>query len=152
MRVALAAAVLALVLPGIAPTVAGGSADSEIALSLDAPAAEWQGRYVALGAGQLVPACLALACEEIPVRVDFDAERVNAGLTTVVSWPSAEDDYDIYLYDAWGLEVASGATRAGNYEKFGVPVMKPGDYTLVVVPVFVIDSAHAGIMTLDVQP
>lgn len=60
----------------------------------------------------------------LDVRLDFG---IVAGGRTV-------EDYDLYVYDAAGTEVASAAHGLGTYEIAAANIIPDGTYTISVVP------------------
>jgi len=142
----LALALALLLLPSLALAAPG---EPRPVLTLEEPEASWEGAHVVAGAGVHAAACVRLTCERFPFHASFPvAAPPTPGLHASIEWPSAEDDFDLYLYDGWGLLVTSGTQRGSSTEGLRVPELKPGDYTLVVVPVLVTESAYVGSVRL----
>jgi hypothetical protein len=70
------------------------------------------------------------ATEEATFTVPAPPEG-DAGIAYVdVTWTNPETDWDVYVYDATGAQVASAATGGRNAERVTIGLPEPGTYTI----------------------
>ena len=126
---------------------------SGVVLTVASPEAQWQGAYFVLAATPEGMACIRLACDPFAftVALDPDMPPPYPPLVASIAWASSEDDFDLYLYDGWDFLITSSTGRISRAETLVVDEIKPGDYTLVVAPTLVTDSAYAGSVGLVVE-
>jgi len=121
-------------------------ASAQVVLTLDEPLAAWTGRTFGAAAWPHAERCPALVCDrfEFLVALPDDLEWPAPPLAASIAWDSPEDDFDLYLYDGWGFLVTQSVGRLSQAESVYVDEIKPGTYTLVVVPTLVVASGYDG--------
>ena len=78
-------------------------------------------------------------CPSFPITLDAASTHplhyldVRLDMAPVAANKTVED-YDLYLYDADGVEVSSSASAIGTAEVISLNLVEDGDYTIVVVP------------------
>lgn len=72
------------------------------------------------------------------VEFDFTVER-EVTLDATLTFGSSQSDFDVYIYDDEGSEVASGVQSAGSDEVISVD-LEAGTYTVQVVPWTVVND------------
>lgn len=87
-----------------------------------------------------------LVCDHfaLTVAVDsayWDTHTGSAGVE--IAWASSSNDFDLYVFDANGNEVASSARGGTTFERASI-VRPSGTYEVVVVPFTVVGSAYTG--------
>lgn len=80
--------------------------------------------------------------ERIPFHVDGMPAVDNGKLTVSVNWQSTNTDWDLYVFDAQGHQVASSAAGNTNSENAKLLDPLPGDYTAVLVNFDQVDPAN----------
>ena len=65
------------------------------------------------------------------------------GASITITWGSSDNDFDLYVYDSAGNEVASSAQGGTTSEQAFIPNAS-GTYDVVVVPFTVINSVYSG--------
>ena len=65
-----------------------------------------------------------------------------------IAWTSSSDDFDLYVDDASGTQIASSAAGATTSEKVDLGTLAPGRYTVRVVPYTTAGSSYTGTATL----
>ncbi len=139
-RRGVAATAAALLVAGLSATTAlpadAASPDAGT-VSPTAPTASYTGGpFVApnvTGTAGTVDCSAPQSCDDYALTVDAPAGyAADHGLTISVAWPSSAADFDVYLLDAAGSEVASAASSA-DPEVIQVPP-NAGTYTVRVVP------------------
>lgn len=68
------------------------------------------------------------ACVEVPFTLDRDAT-----ITATLTWGTDANDFDLYVMDASGIVLTSGAVPPGTEESIE-DALEAGDYRLVVAP------------------
>jgi hypothetical protein len=71
--------------------------------------------------------------EELSFEVGALPQYDNGRVTVHIEWTSPETDWDIYVYDAYGNQVASSASGATREENATILFPDPGRYTVRVV-------------------
>jgi hypothetical protein len=66
----------------------------------------------------------------------------NGKFTVSVNWQSTSTDWDLYIFDANGHQVASSAAGGTNSEAAKMLDPPPGDYTAVLVNFNQVDPAN----------
>jgi choice-of-anchor B domain-containing protein len=140
---------------GVLAMTAGAADPNEGSVSLDQTQTGWTGKHYASGASSLPESRSAQVvcsvpgddlCDHFELSADIDSSHWDAnrgGVEVLISWPSEEDDFDLYVYDAQGNTVGSSATSGGTSERVFVENAN-GDYRVRVVPWSVTDSDYAG--------
>lgn len=90
------------------------------------------------GTGRLDPVlpCSTTYCDERPLTISAPATywKTHTGsLTVSATWSGAYNDFDLYLYDKSGKEVASSGEALTTTEKMTISLPKPGTYTISLV-------------------
>jgi len=112
-------------------------------------------------AGGVPASCVeGVTCATLPLRIDLPGDywtRHNGSLTITTSWTDDApiegqdvllNDFDVYLYDPDGREVAHAASSA-NPEIFTVADPRPGEYKILVYLFSVVDEGFTTTATLD---
>ncbi len=155
-RTALAAA--ALLVTGVTASVAGpadAATPGAAAVSPTTTGASWSaGPFLApnpTGAAG-APDCTAPgSCDDFALTVSTPAGYGSGHhLEVKVAWPTAAADFDVYLLDAAGHEVASAASSS-DPEVIAVPP-DAGTYTVRVVPYAPLGQSITGTATLVADP
>ncbi|GAA2742761.1 TIM-barrel domain-containing protein [Kitasatospora cinereorecta] len=85
-------------------------------------------------------------CDRFDLTVDVPAgywdDNPEGGIPVSIQWQTPTDDFDLYIYDSTGRQVASSAGTA-DPEATVIPKAS-GTYHLVVVPYDVHDNAYTG--------
>jgi len=113
----------------------------------------WQSPHYAEGtfggAGDCPPAAQdpdSAVCDRFDLTVNVPAgywdDNPEGGVPLSIQWEHPADDFDLYVYDAAGKEVASSAGTA-DPEATVIP-QASGTYHVVVVPYDVHDNAYTG--------
>lgn len=156
----LAAAALTSTLVGaaVAPTVLAATPHSKNIgfTSSYSRSATWQGNTYAVG-GRADPAVCDphvndpsppdLICDHFFFTVAVDAAywtTHNGGAEVTITWANSSDDFDLYVFDKDGNQVASSATGGGNVERAMVnePDRAHSPYEVRVLP-FLISSGSS---------
>jgi hypothetical protein len=110
----------------------------------------WQGQFYAAAAVVDPILCPPAAADPINLICDhFQLSVQDAGTVAVtISWATADDDFDLYVFDSTGLLVASSADTGTTSEtvSFSSP---PASYEVRVVPFEVSASDYQGTATLS---
>lgn len=78
-------------------------------------------------------------------------QTAEGGASVTISWGSNSNDFDLYIYDASGNEVAHSAAGGTTSEQALIPKAS-GTYDVVVVPFLVAGSGYAGTASFVSQP
>lgn len=97
-------------------------------------------------------------CDHIFMTVDVAKsywQTHEGGAEVTITWPSADNDFDLYVYDKEGNPVAQSAAGGTTSERVVVEGAnkEDGPYEIRVVPWLVIDSSYtgtAGFLTSDI--
>src|SRR5438067_4336403 len=110
----------------------------------------WSGQTFAAAATPSPSACPASAdpsnslCDHVKLTVSADPSYWNThsgGVSVSISWQGSSNNFDLYVYDSSGTQVASSAQSSGTSES--VFVSKPsGTYEVRVVPQSVVNSSY----------
>lgn len=94
------------------------------------------------------------ACDHYKLTVDVAPSFWNTnvgGAVVTLAWGSADNDFDLYVYDANGNFV--GQSIQGNTTSERVVIPEPsGGYEIRVAPFTVVDSDYTGTVTLNAAP
>jgi Bacterial pre-peptidase C-terminal domain len=112
----------------------------------------WNGQTFAAAATPSPSACPASAdssntlCDHFKLTVSVDAsywKTHTGGVSVSISWQGSSNNFDLYVYDSGGSQVAASAQGSGTSEH--VTVSKPsGAYEVRVVPQSVVNSGYNG--------
>ena len=142
-RVLATAVVVALML-GLA-TAGYAASPSSGSIGPSDPSDGWAGKVFALGSTPLPGLCNHDTCDyyDLTVAVSSGYWNDHTGSASVsISWGSATDNFDLYVYKA-GQLVKSSTQVVSTSE--GVTLSGPsGGYQVLVVPVLVTDSGYSG--------
>src|SRR5919106_2009052 len=140
---------------GLLAMTAGAADPNEGTVSLDHTNTGWTGKDYASGSSSVPESRSAQVvcsvpgddlCDHFELSADIDSSHWAAnrgGVEVLISWPSEEDDFDLYVYDSQGNSVGSSATSGGTSERVFIENAS-GDYQVRVVPWSVTDSDYAG--------
>jgi choice-of-anchor B domain-containing protein len=149
---ALGTAVL-LVLAGATPAQAADP--SEGTVSLKERTAGWEGQHYPVGqtagAHTTCQAPTDTICDHFTLNVEINAahwETHNGGVEITISWPSADDDFDLHVFDENGDEVGHSIAEGTNGERVFISDAA-GTYDVRVNPFSVIDSGYDGSVRVD---
>lgn len=122
----------------------------------------WQGKHFEAGAVPRPEACTDVTCDTYRFAVDLPPgywETRDGGVEVAIRWPSEQDDFELYVYDASGAPVNAPATEVanstGSYSMAdGALIREPtnGPYRVVVVPLTVDNSSYEGLVQLEPRP
>ncbi|HEY8655356.1 MAG TPA: hypothetical protein VIN34_01300 [Candidatus Limnocylindria bacterium] len=114
-----------------------------------APSATWTGKFFAAAATADPAACAppdaAGLCDHYALTVDVTAAywtTNTGGAEVTITWPSADNDFDLYIYKD-GVQVASSASGGTTAERAFIPSAF-GTYEVRVVPFLVVSSGYTG--------
>ena len=161
-RRALAASLLTVAaLMAVSPTVAAAPAagPSTSSLAPETTLIEWTGEVPVAEAG---PADCATGpgtdddpCDRFLITVEVDPsywDTHTGALEVSIRWQRAEDDFDLYVVDEAGEQVASSVTQDGRREELSIPD-PVGLLEIHVVPVSVLEAErYEGEATLSSSP
>ncbi|WP_130347037.1 M14 family zinc carboxypeptidase [Herbihabitans rhizosphaerae] len=80
--------------------------------------------------------------ERIPFHVDGMPAVDNGRMNISVNWTSTDTDWDLYILDSEGRQVAGSASGGTNSERAVMFDPPPGDYTAVLVNYDQVDPAN----------
>ncbi len=119
-------------------------------VSLDDRTLHWQGEHYVAGstifAGTTCPPATKEVCDRFDLTVDVDAAHWTehrGGAEIRISWASAEDDFDLHVFDADGNRVGSSTTVNTTSERVLIEKAS-GEYSVRVNPFSVTDSDYEG--------
>lgn len=150
------AAALAMTLGLTTASVQAATPDSGT-VSPTSPTTGWDGEHYAAAASVEPTLCatgLTQVCDIYTLTVDVPTsywDTNTGGAEVTITWADAANDFDLYVYDDQGNEVASSAAGSTTFETVVVP-KAVGTYTVHVLPWLVVDSGYAGKATLLTQP
>lgn len=135
-----------------ATTLTAG-ADQAPVLTPEGPQITWQGAHVEAGATPAPEACTSATCDAFTFRLDVPDGywQDDQGLEVSIRWQIEQDDFELYLYDEDDDLVASSTGSFSTAEGVLVPQAPSGEYTAVVVPLTVDDSAYEGLAELELS-
>jgi choice-of-anchor B domain-containing protein len=133
---------------------AGAATPDSGTVSLGDRTLHWQGEHYPVGstifAGTTCPAAPDEVCDRFDLTVDVDSAHWathRGGVEVRITWPSAEDDFDLHLFDADGNRVGSSTSASGTSERVFVDDAV-GEYSVRVNPYAVTDSDYTGEVVL----
>jgi choice-of-anchor B domain-containing protein len=140
----------ALVVSASASNVAGAATPDSGTVSLDDRTLHWQGEHYVAGstifAGTTCPPSTKEVCDRFDLTVAVDPqhwEQHRGGVEVRISWASAEDDFDLHVFDAEGKRVASSIDANTTSERVFIDKAS-GTYSVRVNPFSVTDSDYEG--------
>jgi hypothetical protein len=160
MRERLSAFILVAALVAGIELVAIQPADASVpALTRASPLIAWRGRTLVPPVSTANPRQCDSSCDRFDFRVGvrrrlWDSRR--GGLRVWIRWPSAADDFDVYVYRKGQLLGASGGGPSSAEIFISRP--RPGPYSVLVVPVRVVtrlypsQPTYGGIARLVLRP
>ena len=129
-----------------------GATPSSGTLGPTAGTANWTGQHYAAAAVADPTACPPasldpqnLVCDHFSLTVNVDPSYWNTnsgGASVTISWASNANDFDLYVYDSSGNEVAHSAAGGTTSEQLMIS-NAAGTYDVVVVPFLVTDSGYS---------
>jgi len=133
-------------------TGARAASPSGATIGPDHPSGGWNGK-VFVAAATASPALCPLPADSNNVLCDHFKLTVGVsrsywsthtgGVSVTIRWGSGANNFDLYLYDASGSQVASSAASSGTTESLSLP-RATGTYEVRVVPKLVANSGYAG--------
>jgi hypothetical protein len=88
--------------------------------------------------GNILDGAYEEATFTVPAPPEGDAGQVLIDVT----WTNPQTDWDVYVYDAGGAQVASAATGGTNSERVTMGLPEPGTYTIRFVNYDQVDDAN----------
>ena len=151
--VAMAAAVTVIGTIGVA---AGAGASSPAATTLspsatgDTSSVTWTGGPYT-GAVLAPESCTSTTCDSHDVTLSIPTtywDSHTGGVKVSIAWTSGSDDYDLYVDDASGRQIASSASGGTTSESVDLGTLAAGTYTVRVVPYATAASSYTGTASL----
>src|SRR2546427_4907421 len=90
-------------------------------------------------------------CDHFFLTVDVPATfwtQNTGGVAIRITWLSSDNDFDLYVYNSGGTQVASSAAGGTTSEAVFLEFPAPGVYEVRVVPFLVLGSDYQGSATL----
>ena len=122
-------------------------------ISPTSPTVSWQGQAYTAAVVASVSACppssvdtANLVCDHFRLTVNADSaywSTHTGGATVTINWADSGNDFDLYIFDAAGNEVASSAS-GGTTSEQATAIKASGTYDVVVVPYTVTNSSYTG--------
>jgi hypothetical protein len=151
-RIGILAVMATAVLWGVTATGAGAASPSGATVGPAHPGAGWNGK-VFVAAATASPALCPLPADANNVLCDHFKLTVgvapsywtthSGGISVAIHWGSGSNNFDLYLYDSSGRQVAASASASGTRESVSLP-RASGTYEVRVVPKFVANSGYSG--------
>lgn len=148
---ALAAAsslLLTMVVAAEAATPAEGT------VSLSDRTVAWEGRHYPAAASPSRQACQLpgdAVCDHFTLNVDVDPahwETHHGGVEITLGWSTADNDFDLHVFDQQGTQVGSSVAEGTTGERVFIPEAA-GTYHVYANPYAVTDSGYDGSVRLD---
>ncbi len=155
-RVVWAAVIAALLAFGLSAVPGTASTPSSGTLSSTSAVVTWGGGPFTVpnltGTATGAPDCSApQSCDDFTLKVSTTAAYGSTHVLKIdVSWPTAAADFDLYVLDAAGNEVATSASSADPEEVVLPPTS--GTYTVRVVPYAPLGESYQAKATLLKKP
>ncbi|TLZ44130.1 MAG: hypothetical protein E6K19_05425, partial [Methanobacteriota archaeon] len=150
-------AALVLVVSTVSPPAQGAN-PSNGRVSPTSPSATWAGAFFAVMSTAVPEACppatdpLNEQCDHFFLTVDVPADfwtLHSGGVSILITWASADNDFDLYVYNADGTQVGSSAAGGTTSEQASVGFPAPGTYEVRVVAFLVVASDYQGSAALS---
>jgi len=94
-------------------------------------------------------------CDHFFLTIDIPSDfwtQHSGGVAVGIAWATSDNDFDLYVYNSQGFQVASSASGGTTSEAAFVDFPAPGVYEVRVVPFLVIASDYQGSATLSFTP
>jgi hypothetical protein len=137
-------------------SLAAGAADAASPLGATVGpgnrSAGWAGKVFVLGATQSPSLCPLpqdsndILCDHFSLTVGVSPgywSTHSGGIGVSIRWASSSDNFDLYLYDSSGSQVAASAAPSGTTEHVSL-AKASGKYEVRVVPKLVKNSGYSG--------
>lgn len=133
--------------------LAGNAGGQAATLSPEQPSLLWQGQPTTLGATPGPQACTQVTCESFTFELSLPEGywEDDQGLEVSIRWTVEQNDYELFLYDEAGDQVASSTGSFSTAEGVFVPQAETGTYTAVVVPLTVVEGTYEGLAELELS-
>ena len=116
------------------------------ALTPSHPAITWMGGPLR-GAAPDAMTCPVRSCDDFAFRIEvprsYWAGR-DGGVAVRIEWPDRNDEIDLHVYDAHGVDVAMGLEAFTNVEQALIHNPTPGVYTVHVVAAHAVNVLYRG--------
>ncbi len=122
------------------------------AVSQTSPRLTWNGPLYVMSTP--VPEACPPAADPANVRCDHFFLTIDVpptfwtqntgGVAIRITWPSSDNDFDLYVYNSGGTQVASSAAGGTTSEAVFLEFPAPGVYEVRVVPFLVLGSDYQG--------
>ncbi|TLZ96596.1 MAG: hypothetical protein E6J96_08120, partial [Methanobacteriota archaeon] len=135
---------------------ARAASPSSGAVSQTSPSLTWNGPLYVMST-PVPEACPPAAdpanvrCDHFFLTIDVPATfwtQNTGGVAIRITWPSSDNDFDLYVYNSGGTQVASSAAGGTTSEAVFLEFPAPGVYEVRVVPFLVLSSDYQGSATL----
>ena len=152
MKIRLLAGVAVLAVGLVAAGAGRGATPGSGSIGPGTPPATWQGKTydasVVADPAACPPASLDSAgvCDHFQLTVNVDPSYwtiAAGGASVTIAWADSANDFDLYVYDAAGNEVASSA-QSGTTSEQAFIKNASGTYDVLVVPYTVTSSGYSG--------
>src|SRR5712691_10199990 len=155
------AAIVVSLLLGPLSVHAQGATPSAGSVSVGGPNTAWTGKSFVLAATTLPEQCPPpdpdVLCDHFFLTVDVLPTfwDTHTGQVTIrIEWPSADNDFDLYVYGPGSAGGLAGSSAAGGTTSEEVALLSPppGTYEVRVVPFLIINSGYNGQASLFFTP
>jgi hypothetical protein len=106
------------------------------------PSTSWMGQFYAVASVADPAECPPPAPDTVCDHFYLDVTELG-GAQVTINWSSSDNDFDLYVYDSGGNQVASSASGGTTSEQAFIPNAL-GTYEVRVVPFLVIGSGYNG--------
>src|SRR2546427_1846158 len=139
---------------------ARAASPSSGAVSQSSPSLTWNGPLYVMST-PVPEACPAAAdpanvrCDHFFLTIDVPATfwtQNTGGVAIHINWLSSDNDFDLYVYNSGGTQVASSAAGGTTSEAVFLDFPAPGVYEVRVVPFLVLGSDYQGSAALAFTP
>ena len=135
---ALLAFTSALLVVAVSPAAAGG-------ISLMHRSVSWTGGP--LTGSDLDPAGCGNACDDFALRIDVPASywrTHDGGVVVRIAWKNENDEIDLHVYDARGIDVAISQEPHTNVEQALIYAPPPGTYRVHLETLHAVNTTYSG--------
>src|SRR6266566_1149466 len=139
---------------------ARAASPSSGAVSQSSPSLTWNSPFYVMST-PVPEACPAAAdpanvrCDHFFLTIDVPATfwtQNTGGVAIRITWLSSDNDFDLYVYNSGGTQVASSGAGGTTSEAVFLEFPAPGVYEVRVVPFLVLGSDYQGSATLAFTP
>jgi len=141
-----------ILLVSVVSIPARAASPSSGAVSQSSPSLTWNGPLYVMSTP--VPEACPPGADPANVRCDHFFLTIDVpptfwtqntgGVAIRITWPSSDNDFDLYVYNSGGTQVASSAAGGTTSEAVFLEFPAPGVYEVRVVPFLVLGSDYQG--------